>query len=290
LSATTITLNGVAATDFARQSQSNTFTARQIVNTVASASHNEYQQSGVTRGYIGLDGGGIVGGGTGTNFGIRAEGSLLLIADGGSVVGTLTSASITLTATALQFSSSALSASAPALRVGDSGSTSTSAVLSVVRAGLAPIVARNTTNTTEVFLQASTSTGQVGTSTATNFEILRNNSTIVSVASTGITVTGNVSATGDGTFNTSDRRFKENIVPIDNALGKVLNLGGYTYNKNGEDYRRAGVIAQEIQAVLPEAVIENEDGYLLVSHASVIALLVQAIKDLNAKVEELSKK
>jgi hypothetical protein len=94
---------------------------------------------------------------------------------------------------------------------------------------------------------------------------------------------------------TSDRRLKTNIGSINNGLAKVLTLDGIVYNWNelankDLDVKEVGVIAQQIQAVLPEAVVEREDGYLTVKYERIIPLLIEAIKELSAEVEELKKK
>ena len=94
---------------------------------------------------------------------------------------------------------------------------------------------------------------------------------------------------------TSDRRLKTNVVSIDKGLAKVLTLDGIIYNWNelankDVNLKEAGVIAQQIQAVLPEAVVEREDGYLTVKYERIIPLLIEAIKELSAEVEELKKK
>jgi Chaperone of endosialidase len=96
----------------------------------------------------------------------------------------------------------------------------------------------------------------------------------------------------------SDIRLKTNIKNIDNGLAKVLSLNGITYNwndlaadigKNTLD-AEAGVIAQEVQKVLPEVVVVREDGYLTVRYEKLVPLLIEAIKDLNAQLEEIKKK
>ena len=107
-------------------------------------------------------------------------------------------------------------------------------------------------------------------------------------------VVGVLSVTGDITaFWTSDERLKDNIARIDDPLAKVLSISGNTFdwneksNKSGHD---VGVIAQEIQAVLPEAVVERDTGYLAVDYHKIVPLLIEAIKDLAAKVEKLEQK
>ena len=91
----------------------------------------------------------------------------------------------------------------------------------------------------------------------------------------------------------SDRRAKENIVTIDNALDKVNALRGVYYNKRfGEDKpREVGVIAQEVQEVVPELVTYAEDvDEYGVKYANTVGLLIEAIKELTAKVQELETK
>jgi len=83
---------------------------------------------------------------------------------------------------------------------------------------------------------------------------------------------------------------KDNIAPIDDPLAKVLSISGNTFdwneksNKSGHD---VGVIAQEIEKVLPEAVITRDNGYLAVDYHKVVPLLIEAVKELTAKVESL---
>jgi hypothetical protein len=87
----------------------------------------------------------------------------------------------------------------------------------------------------------------------------------------------------------SDRRIKDNLEVIPAALQKVQSISGYTYTMDRTgDMRHAGVIAQEVQDVLPEAVTQPEEGALLgVNYAALTALLIEAVKDLAARVENL---
>jgi hypothetical protein len=92
---------------------------------------------------------------------------------------------------------------------------------------------------------------------------------------------------------TSDRRVKDNVKVIPDALSKVCKLTGNTYTrKDMDDKQSAGVIAQEVQEVLPEAVTETE-GRLQVAHNGVIGLLVEAVKELkeivNTQAESIRK-
>jgi hypothetical protein len=109
---------------------------------------------------------------------------------------------------------------------------------------------------------------------------------------------GRIDASNDiVAFSTSDQRLKENITPIANALDKVKSLTGVefdwkeeTKHVHGYEGHDVGVIAQEVQAVLPEAIRTNDTGYLSVRYEKMIALLIEANKELAARVEELEKK
>ena len=117
--------------------------------------------------------------------------------------------------------------------------------------------------------------------------------------SAGAKITGELEVTGDVLALTSDIRLKTNIEPINNALEKVSGLNGFTYNHNeiaGElgldtKQRYAGVSAQELQDVLPEAVKKSpaSDEYLTVQYEKVVPLLIEAIKELKSEIEELKK-
>jgi len=93
----------------------------------------------------------------------------------------------------------------------------------------------------------------------------------------------------------SDGRVKTNLQIIDNALDRVGKLNGYTYTRSDfEDEsdrqrRHAGLIAQEVQKVLPEVVHEDDKGMLSVTYGNMVALLIEAVKEERAerlKVEE----
>jgi hypothetical protein len=108
----------------------------------------------------------------------------------------------------------------------------------------------------------------------------------------GIWTSGNVTAY-------SDIAVKTNLVRIPNALEKVCSINGYTYErtdyiKDLEDpeapdvLRQAGVVAQEIEKVLPE-VVSGKDGNKAVAYGNIVALLIESIKELKDEVDELKK-
>jgi len=91
----------------------------------------------------------------------------------------------------------------------------------------------------------------------------------------------------------SDARVKTDLQPIDDALSKVKSLTGYTFKRSDTEsaIRQCGVIAQDLQKVLPEAVYKVDDSDLLtVAYGNVISLLINAIKELDDKVTALSLK
>ena len=107
----------------------------------------------------------------------------------------------------------------------------------------------------------------------------------------------NLSVPGDITAFASDIRLKTSIQQIDNAVAKVCSLSGFTYTHNeigkkimGDDNRRfAGVSAQAVQEVLPEAVrpAPNDENYLTVQYEKLVPLLIEAIKELKDEVDDL---
>jgi hypothetical protein len=104
-------------------------------------------------------------------------------------------------------------------------------------------------------------------------------------------ITGILSVTDDITaFYSSDYRLKDNITPIDDPLAKVLSISGNTFTWNDKSHHTGedvGVVAQEIREVLPQIVTERDNGYLAVDYQKIVPLLIEAIKELNAKVENL---
>lgn len=109
---------------------------------------------------------------------------------------------------------------------------------------------------------------------------------------TAQTIKGDLAVTGTLT-ETSDRRVKANFELIENALDKVTSLNGYTYTRTDREdteKRYTGVVAQEVKAVLPEAVIENADGQLSVAYTNMMGIMIEAIKELTLRVQELESK
>jgi hypothetical protein len=100
-------------------------------------------------------------------------------------------------------------------------------------------------------------------------------------------VSGNIRATGSITAN-SDISLKKNLLKIENALEKVEQINGYTYELKEDDSKRhGGVIAQEMEKVFPEIVNTGNDGLMGVEYGNISALLIEAIKEQNTKIKNL---
>jgi hypothetical protein len=101
-------------------------------------------------------------------------------------------------------------------------------------------------------------------------------------------MSGNMTAAGD-VIAYSDVRVKTNIVTVNNALEKVLKLRGVYYNRTDSDdkSRKIGVIAQEIQEVIPEVIHEQNDGLLGVSYGNLAGLFIEAMKEQQKQIDEL---
>lgn len=110
-----------------------------------------------------------------------------------------------------------------------------------------------------------------------------------------LTINGSINATGDITaYYTSDKRHKNNIQPIENALLKVSKLNGVTWEWNDDVHEvtkstpKTGLIAQEVQEVLPEVIKEREDGFLALDYSKMMGLMVEAIKEQQSQIHNLT--
>ena len=101
-----------------------------------------------------------------------------------------------------------------------------------------------------------------------------------------ISVSGSVTATGDITAS-SDARLKADVETITGALDRVRKLRGVTFSRRETGNRGVGLIAQELAAIVPEAVMTHEDGLLSVAYGNLVGVLIEAVKDLADKVDRL---
>jgi hypothetical protein len=105
------------------------------------------------------------------------------------------------------------------------------------------------------------------------------------VAGGNVTTSGNITAQGNVTAY-SDRRLKNNIRAIENALDLVNAMEGVRYDDLlGRE--RIGLIAQEVREVVPEVVFADHKGLLSVAYQNLVAVLIEAVKELSARVDEL---
>jgi hypothetical protein len=104
---------------------------------------------------------------------------------------------------------------------------------------------------------------------------------------------GRIDASNDVVaFSTSDARFKTNIFPISSSLEKIKQISGVEFDwipdvKHGYEGHDVGVIAQELEKVLPEVVTTRDNGYLAVKYEKIVPLLIEAIKEQQKQIDEL---
>jgi hypothetical protein len=114
----------------------------------------------------------------------------------------------------------------------------------------------------------------------------------------GSALAGSANLTFDGTNLTcggnvianSDERIKDNITTIINPLEKVTALRGVSYTRRDNGERQIGVIAQEVEAIIPEVVTQGEDGIKGVAYGNIVGLLIEAIKQQQKEIDELKAK
>jgi len=174
-------------------------------------------------------------------------------------------------------------------------------------------------NATRYSINLNPGGGNVGINTGINSDAAYNldvNGKIRATYSIGVgsaapsTTTGQILASDNIIAYYSDARLKENITPIPDALAKVNTLSGVTYNSNdlAESYgytdrsQQVGVIAQEVKAVLPQVIkpapfdtdsegnSKSGENYMTVQYEKLVPLLIEAIKELTAKVNDLESK
>ncbi len=115
------------------------------------------------------------------------------------------------------------------------------------------------------------------------------------INATGLMTASGLETSGDiVAFGSSDRELKDNIQSIENPLEKMEKIGGYTFVWNDKQNvykgKDIGVVAQEIQSVLPEIVATRANGYLGVKYEKIVPLLIESIKELKKEVEDIKQK
>lgn len=118
-------------------------------------------------------------------------------------------------------------------------------------------------------------------------QVLYKNSSNIASGSPNLTFDGTNLVCGGTVTASSDESLKENISPIENALGKVIDLRGveFDYKETGE--HSIGLIAQEVEQVLPDLVHENGEGIKSVAYQNIVAVLIEAVKEQQIQIELL---
>lgn len=127
----------------------------------------------------------------------------------------------------------------------------------------------------------------------TQIDAIKDDLSLTNATATQILKSGtfDVPVTAESFNITSDIRMKENLEEISDASNKVRLLKAYTYNLVGHKNRTAGVIAQDLEKVLPEGVSKDaESGILSVNYAAVVALLVNALNERQSDIDDLTKR
>lgn len=120
------------------------------------------------------------------------------------------------------------------------------------------------------------------------------NSLSVCTSTYGIDVVGNVNVAGtiyasQNITAFSDRRLKENLIKIAGALDSIDEITGYHFDWKEKKTSDVGIIADEIEKIIPEAVFEHPGGYQVVDYTKIIPLLIEGIKELRLEVKELKR-
>lgn len=178
---------------------------------------------------------------------------------------------------------------------GGTGTSTTFTQGSVVFAGGSGIYSQN--NSGLFFDDANVRLGINTASPSETLEVNGKGKIITSLSVGSITpsaTTGRIDAANDVVaFSTSDANYKKNVSNIQNALQKVKQINGVEFDwienieVHGNSGHDVGVIAQEIERVLPEVVTTRENGVKAVKYEKIVSLLIEAIKDLEKQVEEL---
>jgi hypothetical protein len=111
-------------------------------------------------------------------------------------------------------------------------------------------------------------------------QLYYNGSSKFTTTGTGVSVTGDV-------VSSSDENLKENIQPIEDALSKVQQINGVSFNWKDSGNSSIGVIAQNVEKIIPEVVTESDEGIKSVAYGNMVGLLIEAIKEQQASIEKL---
>jgi hypothetical protein len=149
-----------------------------------------------------------------------------------------------------------------------------------------------TINATTVLMNGSAITGGSGgsagfwSSNSSNMFTYCNVGIGTSNPSYPLHVVGSIFSTAD-VFAFSDARYKTDLQGIQNAVGKLKTLAGYTYKIDDDEHRHTGLLAQDVEAVLPEAVSMASDGRLALAYGNLAGLFVEAFKEIDARLSAI---
>ena len=163
----------------------------------------------------------------------------------------------------------------------------------ITYASISSIPAGIVSGSSQVTLSSTTGYGTVINQNVLTTSNVQHASLGIGMAASG--TAGRIDATNDVVaFSSSDIRFKENIKPIENAIDKIRKISGNTYDwkeenkvEHGYEGNDVGVIAQEIEAVLPQLVQTRESGFKAVKYDKLVALLIEGIKEQQLQIEQL---
>lgn len=215
----------------------------------------------------------------------NAGGSITISATGGGGSGTVTSVAASGGSTGLTFSGSPITTSGTltlggTLAVASGGTGATSASGARLNLDVPSTTGGGASGTWGINISGSAASATSATTASTANALNSSNS----YSMVNLTASGSITASGNVTAY-SDERLKADLVRIDNALDKVDALTGYVFTRTDTGARQTGLIAQDVQKVLPEAV--EQDYYLSVAYGNLAGLLVEAIKELRADIIEL---
>jgi hypothetical protein len=119
-------------------------------------------------------------------------------------------------------------------------------------------------------------------------QVLYKNSLNKAVGSANLTFSGTNLVCGGTVTANSDESLKENIKTIDDGLNKVLNLRGVEFDYKSDKVHSIGLIAQEVEKVIPELVYTNDDGIKSVAYQNIVAVLIEAVKSQQSQIDSLA--
>lgn len=159
--------------------------------------------------------------------------------------------------------------------------------VSAATTGILPVARGGTGTATSTGAGSVVLSGSPSFTGTANFDALSSNTTIYAIGE--ITSASNIRASGNVEAY-SDARLKVNVATIEDALAKVNRMRGVTFNRASDNKHSSGVIAQELLDEAPELVAADDEGMLAVSYGNLVGYLIEAVKTLTARVEELEGK